>query len=75
MTTPQLPSGLPRGLPFTLPADWTAGQAPAAVELLDGLREAIRSHYQPPIRGIIREQRQASPPVGGITPEDDGPPF
>ena len=34
MTTPQLPSGLAHGLPFTVPADWTAEQALAVCEWL-----------------------------------------
>jgi hypothetical protein len=75
MTTPQLPSGLAHGLPFTLPADWTAGQALAVVELLDDLREAIWSHYQLPLHDIIREQQQVLPVVDDSIPNGGDPPF
>ena len=75
MTTPQLPSGLAHGLPFTVPADWTTEQALAIFELLGDLRELVWSHYQLPLQNLIREQRQAFPPTGGTTPEDDDPPF
>jgi len=75
MTTPQLPSGLAIGLPFTVPADWTAEQALAVFELLGDLRELVWSHYQLPLQNLIREQRQAFPPVDGTMPENDDPPF
>ena len=75
MTTPQLPSGSAIGLPFTVPADWTAEQALAVFELLGDLRELVWSHYQLPLQNLIREQRQAFPPVDGTMPEDDDTPF
>ena len=75
MTTPQLPSGLAIGLPFTVPADWTAEQALAVFELLGDLRDLVWSHYQLPLQNLIREQRQAFPPVDGTMPEDDDTPF
>ena len=75
MTPPQLPSGLAIGLPFTVPADWTAEQALAVFELLGDLRELVWSHYQLPLQNLIREQRQAFPPVDGTMPEDDDTPF
>ena len=75
MTTPQRPSGLAIGLPFTVPADWTAEQALAVFELLGDLRELVWSHYQLPLQNLIREQRQAFPPVDGTMPEDDDTPF
>ena len=75
MTTPQLPSGLAIGLPFTVPADWTAEQALAVFELLGDLRELVWSHYQLPLQNLIREQRQAFPPVDGTMPEDVDTPF
>ena len=75
MTTPQLPSGLAHGLPFTVPADLIVRQALAVLELLDDLRELIWSHYQLSLQHLIQEKWQAFPPVDGITPEDDDPPF
>jgi len=44
-------------------------------ELLGDLCELVWSHYQLPLQDIIREQRQAFPPAGGATPEDDDPAF
>jgi hypothetical protein len=46
MKYPPQPSGLQRGLPLLIPADWTPEQAQAVVDLLDDLRERIGSHYQ-----------------------------
>ncbi|MDR5777389.1 MULTISPECIES: hypothetical protein [unclassified Caballeronia] len=37
MTRPLLPSGHRRGLPFTVPDDWTPEQALAVFELLEDL--------------------------------------
>ena len=75
MTTPQLPSGLAHGLPFTVPADWTAEQALAVFELLGDLRELVWSHYQLPLHDIIREQRQALPAVDDSILGGGDPPF
>jgi hypothetical protein len=51
------PSGLSRGLPFTVEATWTPEQALAVWELLDDLRERIWTHYGGAIQNLMREQR------------------
>ena len=73
MTPPPQPSGLNRGLPFLIPADWTPEQAQAVVDLLDDLRERIWEHYSLPLQDLYREQRQpdAIDPPGA----DPDPPF
>lgn len=58
MTPPILPSGLQRGISFTLPDNWTPAQALAVFELLDDLRQAVADHYLPQIQTLLREQRQ-----------------
>jgi hypothetical protein len=75
MTGPQLPSGLAHGLPFTIPADWTAEQALAAVELLDDLRQVIWEHYRLPLHDLSRQQRQAFPMVDDSIFGGGDPPF
>ncbi len=56
-----LPSGLQRGIPFLISADWSAEDALAAFEIFNDLCEAIWNHYQFPIQDLLREQRR---PVG-----------
>lgn len=46
MTRRQLPSGVPCGLDFLIPDNWSADQALAVVELIDDLRGRICMHYQ-----------------------------
>lgn len=70
-----LPSGLQRGIPFIIQADWSPEQALAVVELLDDLREVICNRYQLQLHELLREQRctQAPPESGSINETD--PPF
>jgi hypothetical protein len=53
----QQPSGLDRGLPLIISAQWTPEQAWAVFELLDDLREAIWNHYAADIQDLARDQR------------------
>lgn len=68
MKPPPQPSGLNRGLPLDIPADWTPEQAQAVVDLLDDLRERIWGHYALPLQELYRQQRQPddanTPPSG-----------
>ncbi|EHS51539.1 hypothetical protein PDO_5149 [Rhizobium sp. PDO1-076] len=47
------PSGLNRGLPLLLSAEWTPQQAWASFQLLDDLRDVVWNHYAP-ARAITR---------------------
>ena len=38
-------TGLPKIIPFAIPADWTPEQALAVIDLLDDLRDRIWEHY------------------------------
>jgi hypothetical protein len=58
MTPPILPSGLQRGISFTLPDNWTPAQALAVFELLDDLRQVVADHYMIQIQALLQEQRQ-----------------
>lgn len=72
MSHPHLPSGLQRGLPFIVSADWSAEEALAVFELLNDLREAIWSHYQIPIQTLLKKQRRpARKPKSSVTHPDD----
>jgi hypothetical protein len=53
-----LPSGLARGLAFTVPDDWTPEQALAVFELLDDLREVIGARYLSDMQRVLREDRR-----------------
>ena len=57
MTPPIQPSGLQRGISFTIPDDWTPEQALAIFELLDDLRQVVADHYMSHIQRLLREQR------------------
>ena len=67
----QLPSGVPRGLDFLIPDNWSADQALAVVELIDDLRERICMHYQLALHELQREQR--APPVNAHLTDVDDP--
>lgn len=60
MTPPILPSGLQRGISFTIPDNWTPAQALAVFELLDDLREVIADHYMIQIQTLLQEQRRCA---------------
>ncbi|WP_250517913.1 hypothetical protein [Caballeronia sp. INDeC2] len=45
MNRPLLPSGRCRGLPFTIPDDWTPEQALAVFELLEDLLAVVTDFY------------------------------
>jgi hypothetical protein len=75
MSRLHLPSGLQRGLPFLIPADWSAEQALAVFELLDDLREVIWHRYHIPIQTLLREQRCPEPPSASSAVDSDNPPF
>lgn len=51
-----LPSGLQRGLPLLIAADWSAEEALAVFELLTDLREVIWRQYQIPIQTLLQQQ-------------------
>ena len=57
MKTWNQPSGLSRGLPFTVDSAWTPEQALAVIELLDDLRDHIWTHYGLAIQDLLRQQR------------------
>lgn len=76
MKPPPQPSGLQRGLPFIVEANWSAEQALAAFELLTDLRDTIWRHYRIPIQDLLREQRRpAGPPADASNAGADDPPF
>jgi hypothetical protein len=54
------PSGLRRGLAFTVDDTWTPEQALAVMELLDDLRHRVWTHYGLAIQDLLREQHIAS---------------
>ena len=57
------PSGLSRGLPFTVDATWAPEQALAVLELLDDLRDRIWTHYGLAIQNLLREQHPIDEPL------------
>ena len=72
MSHSNLPSGLQRGLPFIVSADWSAEEALAVFELLDDLRDVIWSHYQIPIQTLLKKQRRpARKPKSAVPGSDD----
>ncbi len=75
MKHPHQPSGLSQGLPFLIPADWTAEQAQAVYELLDDLCEVIWAHYQLSLQDLYRQQRLPAPEADPPDTEGDEPPF
>jgi hypothetical protein len=66
MNYPHQPSGLQRGLPLLISADWTPEQVQAVFEVLDDLRERIWAHYALPLQELYRQQRMPN--------ETDSPP-
>lgn len=50
-------SGLNRGMPILISAEWTPEQAWAVFELLDDLRDAIWNHYAPDIQHMVQNQQ------------------
>jgi hypothetical protein len=74
MKYPPQPSGLQRGLPLLISADWTPEQVQAVFEVLDDLRERIWAHYALPLQELYRQQRmpnETDPPL----PVDPDEPF
>jgi hypothetical protein len=74
MKHPPQASGLTRGLPFLIPADWTPEQAQAVFEVLDDLRERIWEHYALALQELYQQQRmpdEANQPH----PDDPAEPF
>ncbi|MFL9868456.1 hypothetical protein PQR67_30155 [Paraburkholderia fungorum] len=59
------------GLERLLPDTWSADQTLAVIELLDDLRERIRTHYQVALHELQREQRV--PPVNAHPNDIDDP--
>jgi len=49
--------------PFAIPADWTAEQAMAVIDLLDELRAHIWATYDLRLIEAYREQYQPPPPA------------
>jgi hypothetical protein len=52
-----LPSGLQRGIPLIINAEWSAHEALAVVELLDDLREVIWRRYEVQLFEFKRQQQ------------------
>jgi hypothetical protein len=63
------PSGLRRGLPFTVDDTWTPEQAWAVMELLDDLRDRVWTHYGQVIQNLLREQRASSESLDDFDPD------
>jgi hypothetical protein len=74
MKQPPQASGLTRGLPILIPADWTPEQAQAVLEVLDDLRERIWEHYALPLQKLYRQQRLPDE-TNQIPPGDPAQPF
>lgn len=72
---PQLPSGLQRGLPLLIAADWSAEQALAVFELLTDLREVLWRQYQIPIQDLLQQQGRPGPDWLDSDAVGDDPPF
>ena len=72
MTRPLLPSGRLRGLPFTVPDDWTPEQALAVFELLENLLAVVTDFYGAQLNDLLHEQRSSE--AHARTHERD-PPF
>jgi len=70
-----LPSGLQRGIPFIIQADWSPEQALAVVELLDDLREVIWNRYQLQLHELLREQCCMSDTPSHRNIDETDPPF
>lgn len=70
-----LPSGLHRGIPFIIPAHWSAEQALAVFELLTDLQHQIWAHYQLQLLDLLCEEQSPTKSSGSpnLPPED--PPF
>lgn len=74
MSHSNLPSGLQRGLPLIVSADWSAEEALAVFELLNDLREVIWDHYQIPIQALLKKQRRpVRKPKTSAVDADDQP--
>lgn len=70
-----LPSGRQHGAPFIFAKDWTPEEALAVFELIDDLRECNWEHYQIPIQGLLRAQRQTYPNANPSSDDTHDPPF
>ena len=72
-----LPSGITRGIPLLIHADWSPKQAMAVVELLDDLREQIWRHYELQLYPLYREDRVQENTAGSSDTnlDIDGDPF
>jgi hypothetical protein len=71
-----LPSGLQRGLPFIVSADWTPEEALAVFELVNDLRDVIWEKYQVPIKYLLKKQRRpARKGKSSVRADKNDPPF
>lgn len=70
MKTWHQPSGLNQGLSMLVDANWSPDQALAVIELLDDLRERIRTHYDLAIQARLREQRTTGRSLDNLDDED-----
>lgn len=70
MKTWHQPSGLNQGLSMLVDANWSPDQALAVIELLDDLRERIRTHYDLVIQARLREQRTTGRSLDNLDDED-----
>lgn len=70
MKTWHQPSGLNQGLSMLVDANWSPDQALAVIELLDDLRERIRTHYALVIQARLREQRTTGRSLDNLDDED-----
>ena len=75
MKPPILPSGLQRGIPLIINADWSALQALAVVELLDDLREVIWRRYELQLLDLHRQQHCTDASSQANTTDPSGEPF
>jgi len=73
MTQQSSKTGLPAPQPLNIPAYWTAEQAQAVVELLDGLRQRIAGYYQLQLIDLYREQHCADAVCHPGSPDGDLP--
>jgi hypothetical protein len=73
MNYPHQPSGLQRGLPLLISADWTPEQVQAVCEVLDDLRERIWEHYALPLQELYRQQRMPNETDSPLPVDPDEP--
>jgi hypothetical protein len=74
MNHSNLPSGLQRGLPFIVSADWSPEEALAVFELLNDLRDVIWQKYQVPIQALLKKQRRQARKLKSSTYANKGDP-